>query len=133
MATLEMLLLQRIVLVSNSCTKKHNACSYICFNPPVCDCNPVGSMSKTCDHQTGQCLCLPNVEGIHCDLCSAGYFGLNSGTGCTACNCNLQGSVDAQCDPVTGQCSCKAGVTGYVCDQCIAGFFGLSMDGCRGE
>ena len=90
-------------------------------------------MDGSCDHQTGQCLCLPNVERTRCEQCFPGYFGFNSGTGCSICNCNLEGSLDNLCEAETGQCSCKAGVTGYVCDQCEAGFFGLSRDGCQGK
>ena len=90
-------------------------------------------MDSTCDHLTGQCVCLPNVEGGRCEQCSTGFYGFNSGTGCTLCNCNLEGSMNGQCHPETGQCSCKPGVTGHLCDQCITGFFGFSQDGCQGK
>ena len=101
--------------------------------PVACECNPIGSASSMCDHMTGQCPCLPNVEGTRCDQCSLGHYGLSGGSGCTLCNCNPQGSVDSQCDLETGQCSCRPGVTGSLCDQCITGFFGLSENGCQGE
>ena len=89
-------------------------------------------MEEGCDHLSGECFCLPNIEGAHCEQCSPGYFGFNSGTGCTLCNCNVEGSVGTFCDSETGQCSCKPGVTGLLCDQCDTGFFGLTLNGCQG-
>ena len=95
--------------------------------PAVCACDPVGSLSATCDEINGQCSCAPGVDSRTCDTCSPGYFGLTVG-GCTPCHCNLDGSPTAICDPVTGQCGCTEG-SGDQC-QCREGFNGLRCDRC---
>lgn len=34
-----------------------------------CDCYPVGSFSRSCDPETGQCPCRPGVIGRQCNTC----------------------------------------------------------------
>lgn len=34
-----------------------------------CDCYPVGSFSRSCDSETGQCQCRPGVIGRQCNAC----------------------------------------------------------------
>lgn len=34
-----------------------------------CDCYPVGSFSRSCDAETGQCQCRPGVIGRQCNTC----------------------------------------------------------------
>lgn len=34
-----------------------------------CDCYPVGSFSRSCDPETGQCQCRPGVIGRQCNMC----------------------------------------------------------------
>lgn len=55
--------------------------------PSQCNCNKLGSVSDTCDPESGQCECKPGVGGTKCDRCMPGYWGLpkiNSGhQGCT--------------------------------------------------
>ena len=49
-----------------------------------CNCHPRGSVSLTCDVQTGQCQCkLGNagVSGQRCDECQPDYFQFNAGSG----------------------------------------------------
>lgn len=38
-----------------------------------CDCHPIGSSGKTCNHTTGQCTCKDGVTGLTCNRCARGY------------------------------------------------------------
>ncbi|XP_053447622.1 laminin subunit alpha-2 isoform X1 [Nycticebus coucang] len=64
----------------------------------LCDCFLPGTDAATCDSetkqcscsdQTGQCTCKVNVEGVHCDRCRPGKFGLDARNplGCSSCYC----------------------------------------------
>lgn len=44
-----------------------------------CNCNTNGSIQTFCDTHTGQCPCKMGVEGLKCDECSDGFFGLLDG------------------------------------------------------
>lgn len=44
----------------------HPRGSDTCF---PCDCYPVGSFSRSCDAETGQCQCRPGVIGRQCNAC----------------------------------------------------------------
>lgn len=46
-----------------------------------CNCNKSGSIETFCDTHTGQCPCKIDVEGLQCDICVDGFFGL-SNDGC---------------------------------------------------
>ncbi|XP_057345251.1 laminin subunit alpha-2 isoform X1 [Manis pentadactyla] len=63
-----------------------------------CDCFLPGTDGTTCDSetkkcscidQTGQCTCKVNAEGVHCDRCRPGKFGLDAKNplGCSSCYC----------------------------------------------
>ncbi|XP_036901675.1 laminin subunit alpha-2 isoform X3 [Sturnira hondurensis] len=63
-----------------------------------CDCFLPGTEEATCDSETkkcscidrtGQCTCKVNVEGVHCDRCRSGKFGLDARNplGCSSCYC----------------------------------------------
>ncbi|XP_062980764.1 laminin subunit alpha-2 isoform X3 [Elgaria multicarinata webbii] len=63
-----------------------------------CECQIAGTEPQTCDSemercscadQTGQCTCKVNVEGVHCDRCKPGRFGLyaRNPLGCSSCYC----------------------------------------------
>ncbi|XP_005176863.2 netrin-A isoform X1 [Musca domestica] len=39
----------------------------------ACDCHPVGSTGKTCNHTSGQCPCKDGVTGLTCNRCARGY------------------------------------------------------------
>ncbi|XP_071074759.1 laminin subunit alpha-2 [Dasypus novemcinctus] len=64
----------------------------------LCDCFLPGTDEATCDSEakkcscndhTGQCTCKVNVEGVHCDRCRPGKFGLGTKNplGCSSCYC----------------------------------------------
>ncbi|XP_054980051.1 laminin subunit gamma-3, partial [Sorex araneus] len=101
----------------------------------ACSCHPGGSVGAgedgACDPVTGQCTCLPHVEGRDCSSCRPGFHGLQHGRGCQSCKCHPLGSRSDQCNPQTGQCPCRPGVGGPECDKCLPGFFGFSIKGCR--
>ena len=48
----------------------------IAKNCRECDCDRQGTAE--CDHQTGQCKCLPGVTGVQCDMCEADHWGFDS-------------------------------------------------------
>ncbi|KAG8577287.1 hypothetical protein GDO81_010128, partial [Engystomops pustulosus] len=104
-------------------------------NCTSCVCNMIGTKAQNCsiyeeagecgcDRTTGQCPCLPNVDGISCDKCVSGYWGFTSGKGCKPCNCYLNNSYGNQCNQFTGQCLCKPKYTGRKCDQCEENHYG---------
>uniref|UniRef100_A0A8C2VU09 Laminin subunit alpha-2 n=1 Tax=Chinchilla lanigera TaxID=34839 RepID=A0A8C2VU09_CHILA len=76
----------------------------------VCDCFLPGTEAVTCDSDTkicscsdqnGQCSCKVNVEGIRCDRCQPGKFGLEAKNprGCSSCYCF---GVTSQCSEAKG-------------------------------
>ena len=91
-----------------------------------CVCNLLGTNStqgiNVCDRQTGQCPCLPNVEGLSCDLCATDHWKIASGEGCEACDCDPHGSVQSQCNEFDGQCLCREGilVECYILYHCLS-------------
>ncbi|KAL9878526.1 netrin-A isoform 3-T3 [Glossina fuscipes fuscipes] len=38
-----------------------------------CECHPIGSTGKTCNHTSGQCPCKDGVTGLTCNRCARGY------------------------------------------------------------
>ena len=67
---------------------------------PVCNCTSVGATGE-CDHQTGQCVCKPNVIGFKCDECDVRSYNFSSGEGCYPCNCSSIGALSENCDVVS--------------------------------
>ncbi|XP_040821585.1 laminin subunit alpha-2 [Ochotona curzoniae] len=76
----------------------------------LCDCFLPGTNAATCDSDTktcsctdatGQCTCKVNVEGVHCDRCRPGKFGLDAKNplGCSSCYCF---GVTTQCSEAKG-------------------------------
>ncbi|XP_012410390.1 laminin subunit alpha-2, partial [Trichechus manatus latirostris] len=76
----------------------------------LCDCFLPGTDGTTCDtetkkcscsDQTGQCTCKMNVEGVHCDRCRPGKFGLDAKNplGCSSCYCF---SATSRCSEAKG-------------------------------
>ena len=41
----------------------------------ACNCNPHGSIALQCSN-SGGCPCVASAEGMKCDICKAGFFGL---------------------------------------------------------
>lgn len=93
-----------------------------------CDCDPVGSISGSCDVETGQCKCKKGVTGRRCDECAPLHFGFGE-EGCEPCDCEPIGSESAQCHVKSGQCLCRDYVEGRRCDTCMENRYNLKL-GC---
>ncbi|XP_039210425.1 laminin subunit beta-4 isoform X1 [Crotalus tigris] len=103
----------------------------------ACDCDPEGALQNgLCQSHSdpvlgtiaGQCLCKPNVEGVHCGKCKPHYYGINGSDplGCQPCRCDSLGSLPfSVCNPESGECVCQEFVTGQRCEHCLEGYWGL--------
>ena len=86
--------------------------SHICSS--ACDCDNIGARDNNCERSTGQCLCLPNVFGQHCDQCQRGFWGFPN---CQPCRCNNRAD---ECDQRTGDClDCRDNTGGVSCERYI--------------
>uniref|UniRef100_A0A8C6IUD9 Laminin subunit alpha-2 n=1 Tax=Melopsittacus undulatus TaxID=13146 RepID=A0A8C6IUD9_MELUD len=76
----------------------------------ACQCFLAGTDPHSCDTElgkcscvdhTGQCSCKVNVEGVHCDRCKSGTFGLSARNplGCSKCYCF---GLTTQCSEARG-------------------------------
>ncbi|XP_072852967.2 laminin subunit alpha-2 [Pogona vitticeps] len=76
----------------------------------ACECLIAGTEPNTCDSETekcscvdptGQCTCKINVEGVYCDRCKPGRFGLSARNplGCSSCYCF---GLTSQCSEAKG-------------------------------
>ncbi|XP_042733401.1 laminin subunit alpha-2 isoform X5 [Lagopus leucura] len=76
----------------------------------ACQCVLSGTDPRSCDtdlgtcscvNHTGQCSCKANVEGVHCDRCKSGTFGLSARNplGCSSCYCF---GLTTQCSEAKG-------------------------------
>ncbi|KAK0166738.1 hypothetical protein PV327_004227 [Microctonus hyperodae] len=102
--------------------------------PSLCNCNRLGSMSDTCNPETGQCDCRPGVGGLKCDRCMPGYWGLpkisEGHQGCIPCGCSLFGSIREDCEQMTGRCVCNPEIQGHKCTICTDHNKILTPTGC---
>ncbi|XP_069950644.1 laminin subunit beta-1 isoform X10 [Cherax quadricarinatus] len=102
-----------------------------------CVCNILGTNQSisVCDHETGQCPCLPNVLGLECNSCAPNHWKIASGEGCEPCACDPVGSFSDQCNEqyrqgysqsnsFDGICECRPGFGGRQCNQCQSNFYG---------
>ncbi|XP_030761277.1 laminin subunit alpha-1-like [Sitophilus oryzae] len=98
-------------------------------NCKICECDPLGSISKQCHNETGQCVCREKFVGRTCDRCEVGYGNVTAL--CQPCACNSIGSKSGLCDIHTGICDCLPGVEGFRCDACQNLHWGFSITGCQ--
>uniref|UniRef100_A0A8C5KKY7 Laminin, alpha 5 n=1 Tax=Jaculus jaculus TaxID=51337 RepID=A0A8C5KKY7_JACJA len=114
-----------------------------------CDCNAAGTQGNACrkDPRVGRCVCKPNFQGAHCELCAPGFYGPGcqrecgsphspSLTGCldhpsAACGCSSPGAAEGLCDPDSGQCLCRPGFEGAACERCAPGYFHFPLCQCE--
>ena len=54
-----------------------------------CDCYPVGSFSRSCDPETGQCQCRPGVIGRQCNSCDNPFAEVTN-SGCEGENAKIK-------------------------------------------
>ncbi|XP_076156222.1 usherin [Alosa pseudoharengus] len=91
-----------------------------------CGCHVNGSVHQFCNPFSGRCECREQAQGLLCDACAPGYYGLSSLGECRPCACDPAGTVQGgTCHAATGQCACKANVEGRRCDTCRPGHHSL--------
>nr|XP_032628515.1 laminin subunit beta-2-like [Chelonoidis abingdonii] len=104
-----------------------------------CSCNVLGTERSECsaqddcqcDRRSGQCQCLPSVQGQSCDRCIPNFWNLASGKGCEPCACHPQHSLGPACNQFTGQCPCRPGFGGRTCTDCQENHWGEPSLQCR--
>ncbi|XP_058024139.1 laminin subunit beta-2 [Ahaetulla prasina] len=104
-----------------------------------CSCNYLGTVQSKCssedqcqcDWYSGQCQCLPNVQGQNCDRCAPNFWNLTSGQGCQPCDCHSYYSLSPACNQFTGQCQCRPGFGGRTCSECQENHWGQPGQQCR--
>uniref|UniRef100_A0A8C3H0K1 Laminin subunit alpha-2 n=1 Tax=Corvus moneduloides TaxID=1196302 RepID=A0A8C3H0K1_CORMO len=92
--------------------EKCTECRFGYWNYPhcvACQCFLTGTDPQSCDTEgkcscidhSGQCSCKANVEGVHCDRCKSGTFGLSARNplGCSSCYCF---GLTTQCSEARG-------------------------------
>lgn len=97
----------------------------------TCECNPNGveNGDLNCDQKIGQCRCLPNIEGRHCDHCVMGHYDFPH---CYSCKCDPRGTEKDICDQTNGQCLCKENTDKPTCSNCRPGAFYMEKKNPKG-
>ncbi|KAM7003159.1 laminin subunit beta-1-like isoform 1-T1 [Tautogolabrus adspersus] len=93
---------------------------------------------ESCDSQTGECLrCLYHSEGVACQSCRLGYYGIALLQDCRKCVCNQLGTDqsscpapgECHCERSGGQCRCLPNVIGQQCDHCAPNTWNMASGG----
>jgi coxsackievirus/adenovirus receptor len=104
----------------------------------VCGCDPRGTIGNTvnnCYHISGQCNCLPNVEGRLCDTPVKRYYWNSNKNGTLACDCDISGTIFGNliCNENTGECPCIGERGDRKCNECADKKWGdPDRIGCKG-
>lgn len=80
-----------LLLAGTGCT-----CNLLGTNPQQCP----STDQCQCDLSSGQCPCLPNVQGLSCDRCAPNFWNFTSGRGCQPCACHLTRARSPTCNEV---------------------------------
>ncbi|KAM4771006.1 laminin subunit alpha-2 [Rhinophrynus dorsalis] len=99
----------------NECAEGYFGDAPAARNCHPCNCNVNGSISTTCNLQTGQCECKNNVIGRQCDECLPNCWWDSEKQICLPCGCSVSGSMSLRCD-ITGRCICKPEFFGKKCE-----------------
>ncbi|KAM5292015.1 laminin subunit beta-2 [Ctenodactylus gundi] len=102
-------------------------CNHLGTNPQQC----LSTDQCYCDPNSGQCPCLPNVQGLSCERCAPNFWNLTSGRGCQPCACHPSQARGPMCNEFTGQCHCRAGFGGRTCSECQELYWGNPELQCR--
>lgn len=86
-------LISVLILAGTGCT-----CNLLGTDPQQCPSND----RCNCDPSSGQCPCLPNVQGPTCDRCAPNFWNLTSGHGCQPCACHPSRARGPTCNEVWG-------------------------------
>uniref|UniRef100_H3AL54 Laminin subunit alpha 5 n=1 Tax=Latimeria chalumnae TaxID=7897 RepID=H3AL54_LATCH len=91
----------------------------------TCHCSIEGSRHSTCDQETGQCNCLPNVAAQRCNTCLPGAYGFPL---CQEATCFIFGGFLSLLFSYLGSCECRPYVEGLACDRCKPLYWNLTPD-----
>ncbi|KAL0967369.1 hypothetical protein UPYG_G00251370 [Umbra pygmaea] len=80
-----------------------------------CQCHDNGSVSATCNRESGQCQCKQHAVGRQCDECMPNCWWDAEEQVCKPCSCSRAGAMSQRCD-LEGRCICRPGFVGRRCD-----------------
>ena len=93
-----------------------------------CSCDANGA--RSCDPNSGACLCRDHVNGTRCDVCSDGsYIASTHLDSCTPCACVANTTqANNTCDMNSGICNCLDKYSGRRCQSCSLGHYQSGKD-----